>query len=81
MCAVYALCICFSNILCIFIENIFVFQKLILSLLFKISTANEKCLSYFFENIDKSTVKPVLTATSEQRPPVNNDRPESPALL
>ena len=28
-----------------------------------------------------NTVKPVLTATSEQRPPVNNDRPEYPALL
>lgn len=27
------------------------------------------------------TVKPALTATSEQRPPVNNDRPESPAQL
>ena len=27
------------------------------------------------------TVKPVLTATSEQRPPVNNDQPESTALL
>ena len=27
------------------------------------------------------TVKPVLTATSEQRPPVNNDQPKSPALL
>ncbi len=27
------------------------------------------------------TVKPVLTATSEQRPPVNNDRPDSPALI
>ena len=28
-----------------------------------------------------NTVKPVLTATSEQRPPVNNDRPKSPALI
>jgi hypothetical protein len=30
---------------------------------------------------NKDTVKPVLKATSEQRPPVNNDRPKSPALL
>ncbi len=29
----------------------------------------------------ESAVKPVLMATSEQRPPVNNDRPKSPALL
>jgi hypothetical protein len=28
-----------------------------------------------------NTVKPVLTVTSEQRPPVNNDRPEYLALL
>ncbi len=28
-----------------------------------------------------NTVKPVLTATPEQRPPVNNDRPKSPGLL
>jgi len=27
------------------------------------------------------TVKPVLTATSEQRPPVNNDQPKFPALI
>ncbi len=26
-------------------------------------------------------VKPVLATTSEQRPPVNNDRPDSPTLL
>ena len=37
---------------------------------------------YFWKCTDKpSIVKPVLTTTSEQRPPVNNNRLESPALL
>ncbi len=36
-------------------------------------------LKYIFYIV--STIKPLLTATSEQRLPVNNDRPKSPALL
>jgi hypothetical protein len=32
-------------------------------------------------NINGVTVKPLLTTTSEQQPPVNNDKPESPTQL
>ena len=46
----------------------------------KLSTKVRKQNNFLFSLL-KTTVKPVLTATSEQRPPVNNDWPEFPALL
>ena len=39
-------------------------------------------LYFIYSNLyNLYTIKPVLTATSEQWPPVNNDQPKSTALL